>query len=128
MTEPSDGSVYTWHAVQRAWERYGIDASPGDWLQAFLDITGVMLGEVPPRAILLAHKHALGGERWAVRLGRHSVIAVYEPDRAQIVTVLPMRDRNLVKRYATPPRQAGRVRRETDDRYRHDWAAEAADA
>ncbi len=54
-----------------------------------------------------------GGERWLVRLGEHPVIAIYRPEDALIVTVLPAdakRRQNRLRRQNLP----GRGRRERE--------------
>ena len=98
----------TGHAARRAAERYGIDASAWDWRQLLIDITDTLLG-VRASAVLL-RRHTNGNERWLVRLGAVSVIAVWQPFDAAVLTVLPADARQWQQRVS--PRAPGRTRRE----------------
>lgn len=106
---PFRDTPVTRHAAHRAAERYGIDASAGDWRQLLIDITDAVLGV--RAAAMLLRRHHNGNERWLVRLGTASVIAVWQPFDAVVLTVLPANARHL------PPQRVsshapGRTRRE----------------
>lgn len=76
----------TAHALLRAAERYGIDASAADWRGLLLDIWAAVEGA---GTAMLLRRNADGIERWLGRLGATPVIAVYDPTQARILTVLP---------------------------------------
>ncbi|MDA8253736.1 MAG: hypothetical protein M0Z28_31795 [Rhodospirillales bacterium] len=64
---------------------------------------------IRPSAMLL-RRHTNGNERWLVRLGTTSVIAVWQPFDATVLTVLPADARQWQPRVS--PRGPGRTRRE----------------
>ena len=75
------------HAVERALTRYGITAPAEAWRALLLDILDAAEGATGSAVLL--RREAAGVERWLARLGETPVIAVYNPERALIMTVLP---------------------------------------
>ncbi len=92
MTVPAPplyvGPAASRHAMDQARARYGIAASEAEWEDARQAIIAAVAGE-PSRATLLFAAQKEGAARWLVPLGASSVIAVYRPAGAIIVTVLP---------------------------------------
>lgn len=82
----------TQHATDRAASRYGLQPNETDWRNALLAITGAVLHE--PSAAYLMARNQDGTERWIVQLGAAAVIALYDPERALVITLLPKGARN----------------------------------
>jgi hypothetical protein len=76
------------HAKDRAFERYGVSSPNRAWRTAFLDITDCVLG-LAQRAMLLRRDPVTGVESWLVRVDGEPLIAVYKPEDAIIIRVLP---------------------------------------
>ena len=75
------------HAAVRAAERYGVHATPEQWTRAVLDIIDAVAGDAV-NAVLLRRRRT-DREEWLVRLAGEPLIAIYRPETATIITVLP---------------------------------------
>lgn len=112
---PETGGATT-HAAERAAQRYGVTATKHDWKQAVLDIIGAVAGDRPAKAMLLGRdqRHT---ERWGVTICGRAMVAIYDPEAAAIITVIPW-GRELGNRYAPGIQSKHQPRRrESSDRY-----------
>ncbi len=75
------------HARERAISRYGLDASDAEWWRLVADILDTATGERTAALLLARLPH--GNERWLARLGTTPIVAVWSPNDAIVVTVLP---------------------------------------
>ena len=107
----------THHAVAQAAARYGIAPAWEEWERARQAIIAAVLRESSD-AVLLKRGDD-GGERWLVRLGDDPVIAIYRPEDALIVTVLPAD----AKRRPNPLRRQNLTGRGRHERERADIEA-----
>lgn len=98
------------HAIEQAAARCGVVASAEEWEAARQAIIASVLGE--PSGAMRLKVRADGSERWLVNLAGRAVLAVYDPERALIITVLP--DGAVMARRPVPYTQTlrGRQRRE----------------
>ena len=122
MTEVAASAVRGWtgHAVDRADNRFGLEPTPQEWRQLLLDIIEAAGQIGAPRAILL--RRAPPAEHWACRIAGCPVVAVYRPDLACIITLVPFA-RRLAERHAfkrTQKKHAPR-RKDAAGRYRPRW-------
>jgi hypothetical protein len=85
----------TGHARLRAWERYGLDPTADDWRDAWLEITASVLREDGAGALLMARLPD-ASEIWIVRLCARTVVVLYRPDTATIITVLPQHPKTMM--------------------------------
>ena len=76
----------TYHAMQRAIERYKIVPHEIVWQQVLLDITDTVLGL--REAAELKRRFPNGREKWLVTIGGVAVPVIYAPFDACVVTVL----------------------------------------
>ena len=108
------------HAVDRALERYGLIPTPSEWRQALIDIIDAAERIPPARALLLRNDGAK--EHWACQLGARAVVAVYDPQTACIVSLVPIA-RELVERHGQTRNQRHHVprRRDKAERYQPEW-------
>lgn len=80
-TSPHLGGQPGAHAIERAWERYGVDLAANDLARLEIDCRD-------GRSVLIG-KDACGSERHIVRHRGVAMVAVYWPDRGNIATFLP---------------------------------------
>ena len=80
-------AFYASGAADSAIARMGLQATHRDWREAFLAITGAVLGEAT--GAQFAGMSWREREAWNWRLGGVPVVLIYDPARATIVTVLP---------------------------------------
>ena len=112
------GRGWTIHALDRAFERFGIDPAPRYWRQALLDIIEAAARIGLPRAILLRRETEV--EYWCCAINGCQVVAVYRPDHACIITVTPLTGRAKRDDHRHYNRRTPR-RKDKADRYRPRW-------
>lgn len=79
-------SFATYHASQRAFERYHVFADRSVWRQVVVDITDTIMG-IRSSAVLLRRWPVR--ELWLVHVGGVAIVLIWDRTLAMVVTVLP---------------------------------------